>query len=89
MTSFTLKVYKAVLSIPLGQTRTYQWVARKAGSPKASRAVGQALTRNPWPLLVPCHRVVASRGKLGGYAWGIRRKKALLELERQIAQMML
>ena len=89
MTIFELKVYKAVLTIPLGEVRTYKWVARKAGSPRACRAVGQALKRNPWPLIVPCHRVIASKGALGGFAWGVKRKKALLDLERQIKKLML
>jgi len=89
VTPFALKVYRAILSIPLGEVRTYQWVARKVGSPRAWRAVGQALKRNPWPLIVPCHRVVASHGKIGGFAWGIKHKRALLELERQIRELML
>lgn len=87
LSSFAKKVYKAVLSIPLGQVRTYKWVAEKAGKPKAYRAVGQVLNKNPFPVIVPCHRVVAARGKLGGYAWGS--KKALLNLERQIKDLML
>lgn len=89
MTAFTQKVYRAVLKIPLGQVRTYQWVARRIGHPNAARAVGQALKRNPYPLIIPCHRVVASGGKLGGYAHGVKRKRALLELERQIRNSML
>ena len=84
MTSFTKKVYKAVLSIPLGEVRSYQWVARSIGSPKAVRAVGQVLKRNPYPLIIPCHRVIASDGSLGGYSRGLAAKKALLDLERQI-----
>jgi methylated-DNA-[protein]-cysteine S-methyltransferase len=89
MTPFTKKVYRAVLSIPLGEVRTYKWVASKAGNPKACRAVGQILKRNPFPLIVPCHRVVASAGKLGGYAWGVKKKQILLNLERQIKKKML
>lgn len=89
MNSFTKKVYKAVLTIPLGQARTYKWVAKKAGRPKAYRAVGQALKNNPYPLIIPCHRVIASSGKPGGYAWGKKTKSALLNLERQIKELML
>lgn len=88
MTYFAKRVYRVVLNIPLGEVRTYKWVATRAGSPKAFRAVGQILKNNPWPLIVPCHRVVASGGKLGGYSAGIRRKRLLLDLERQIKELM-
>lgn len=84
MTPFAKKVYKVVLSIPLGQVRTYKWVAQKAGRPKAYRAVGQILKNNPYPLIIPCHRVIECSGNLGGYTGGKKIKKALLELERQI-----
>lgn len=86
MTRFDIKVYKAVLKIPLGKVRTYGWVAKKIGHPKAYRAVGNALNKNPWPVIVPCHRVIASGGKLGGFSQGIDKKKKLLELERKIRQ---
>lgn len=85
MTSFAKKVYRVVLSIPLGKVRTYKWVAQKVGRPKASRAVGQALKRNPYPLIIPCHRVIKSDGSLGGYAWGRKIKRALLKLEKELA----
>lgn len=88
MNPFALKVYKVVLTIPLGETRSYKWVARKIGSPSAERAVGQALKNNPYPLIIPCHRVVASSGKLGGYSGGAKVKKMLLDLERQIRELM-
>jgi methylated-DNA-[protein]-cysteine S-methyltransferase len=88
MTPFAKRVYKAVLSIPLGEVRSYKWVARKAGRPKAYRAVGQILKRNSWPLIIPCHRVIASSGELGGYSGGLRLKKALIDLERQIKKLM-
>ncbi len=78
-----------MLSIPLGEVRTYKWVAQKAGNAKAYRAVGQILKKNPLPLIIPCHRVVASGGKLGGYAWGRQNKQALLNLERQIKELVL
>lgn len=89
MTLFERKVYKTILTIPLGEVRTYKWVAAKVGSPKASRAVGQALKNNPYPLIIPCHRVVACAGKLGGYSGGLKKKKLLLYLERQIRKLML
>lgn len=89
MTPFTRRVYRVVLSIPLGETRTYQWVAVKAGSPRAVRAVGQILKNNPYPLIIPCHRVVASDGKLGGYNRGKKAKRMLLDLERQIKDIVL
>lgn len=84
MTNFERKVLKVVLKIPLGQTRTYKWVAQKVGYPKAARAVGQTLKKNPYTLLIPCHRVVASSGKLGGYSKGAGRKKRLLNVEKKI-----
>ena len=89
MTPFAKKVYKAVLSIPLGEVRTYKWVAGKAGRPKAGRAVGQILKNNPSPLIIPCHRVVASNGRLGGYIFGKKNKRLLLNLERQIKKLVL
>ena len=85
MTSFAKKVYRAVLSIPLGQTRTYKWVAQKAGKPKASRAVGTILNKNPFPIIIPCHRVIKSNNICGGYNLGQKKKKALLALEKEIA----
>lgn len=88
MTGFELKVYKAALEIPLGQTRSYKWIARKIGSGQAARAVGQALKNNPWPLIIPCHRVIAASGAIGGYSQGAYKKKLLLDLERQIAKML-
>jgi methylated-DNA-[protein]-cysteine S-methyltransferase len=84
-TKFEWSVLKATLEIPLGQTRSYQWIARKIGRPKASRAVGQALRRNPYPLLIPCHRVIKSDGSLGGYAGQYSTKKQkLLAREQEI-----
>lgn len=89
MTPFARKVYKAVLGIPLGQVRTYKWVARKIGCPNAYRAVGQVLKNNPYPLIIPCHRVIESSGLIGGYLGGKRTKKKLLDLERQIRNLVL
>jgi O-6-methylguanine DNA methyltransferase len=87
MNPFAKKVYRVVLKIPLGEVRTYEWVAKKAGKPKAYRAVGQILKNNPCPLIIPCHRVVESSGKIGGYIWGKKIKRALLNLERQIQEL--
>jgi len=84
LTPFARKVYRAILAIPLGEVRSYKWVARKIGHPQASRAVGQILKRNPWPLIIPCHRIICADGKLGGYSRGIKKKKALLDLEKQL-----
>lgn len=81
---FAIKVYKAVLSIPIGEVRSYKWVAKKAGRPRAFRAVGQILKHNPWPLFIPCHRVVKADNKLGGYVWGPKEKKQILNLEKEI-----
>jgi O-6-methylguanine DNA methyltransferase len=85
MTPFARRVYRVVSGIPLGEVRSYKWVAIKAGSPQASRAVGQVLKNNPYPILIPCHRVVRSALNPGGYALGAKKKKALLVLERKIA----
>ena len=85
LTEFEWKVLKETLKIPLGETRSYKWVARRVGSPKAVRAVGQALRKNPYPLIIPCHRVVKSDGTLGGYAGKYdSRKKDLLKTEKTI-----
>jgi len=80
-TSFQQKVWQALRRIPYGQTRSYAWVARQIGSPKAVRAVGAACGANPVPILIPCHRVVRSDGSLGGFSGGLARKRALLRLE--------
>jgi methylated-DNA-[protein]-cysteine S-methyltransferase len=84
MTPFAKKVYRIVSNIPVGQVRTYKWVARKAGKPLACRAVGQVLKRNPYPLIIPCHRVIRSDNKIGGYAFGVNKKKLLLAMEKEI-----
>ena len=76
--------WAACRSIPPGETRSYQWLADAAGNPKASRAAGQAMARNPFPLVIPCHRVVGSGGGLHGYgAGGVGVKARLLEMERR------
>lgn len=86
MTPFAKKVYKAVLSIPLGEVRTYQWVAKKIGKPGAWRAVGTALKNNPYPFIIPCHRVVKGDSKPGGYVFGAKKKRLILDLETKIAK---
>lgn len=83
MTRFAKKVYSVVSTIPLGKVRSYKWVAKKSGSPAAYRAVGTILKNNPYPLIIPCHRVVRSDKVIGGYVFGVRLKKSLLDLERK------
>ncbi len=86
MTPFARRVYKIVSRIPLGEVRTYKWVALKAGRPRAWRAVGQILKNNPYPLIIPCHRVINSDNKSGGYMFGPGRKKSILELEKEVKE---
>jgi methylated-DNA-[protein]-cysteine S-methyltransferase len=81
-TEFQESVWKALLEIPYGETCTYQDLARSIGKPKAVRAVGSANGANPIPLIVPCHRVIATGGKLGGYGGGLEAKARLLAMER-------
>jgi O-6-methylguanine DNA methyltransferase len=78
---FEKKVYGIVSAIPKGQTRSYKWVAARAGAPGASRAVGNALNKNPRLIAIPCHRVIRSDGMIGGYSGGAGLKKSLLESE--------
>lgn len=81
-TDFQQRVWAALREIPYGETRTYGEIAAAAGNPKAARAVGMANNRNPIAVIVPCHRVVGSNGKLVGYAGGLDKKEFLLDLER-------
>ena len=81
-TPFQQEVYDALLAIPYGETRSYADVARQVGRPRAVRAVGSANGSNPLPLVVPCHRVVQTGGKLGGYGGGLPLKKRLLAMEQ-------
>jgi methylated-DNA-[protein]-cysteine S-methyltransferase len=81
---FTQAVLKVTESIPYGEIRSYRWIAEKLGKPRATRAVGNALARNPIPFIIPCHRVVRSDGSLGGYALGLSWKKRLLKLEKSV-----
>lgn len=80
-TPFRQRVWKCLLDIPYGAVISYQELARRADSPRGFRAVGQANRFNPLPILIPCHRVVASDGSLGGYAGGLELKEFLLKLE--------
>ena len=80
-TPFQLRVWQEMQRIPHGQTITYTELARRAGKPRAVRAAGTACGQNPVGILVPCHRVVAKDGKLGGYYWGLDVKERLLEIE--------
>ena len=81
-TDFQLRVWRALLEIPYGQTRSYHEVARSIGRPRAVRAVGAANGANPLSLVVPCHRVIAADGRLGGYGGGLELKARLLAMER-------
>ncbi len=81
-TVFQRKVWDALRRIPAGETRTYRQIASAIGAPKAVRAVGSACGANPVALLVPCHRALRTDGGLGGYAWGLSRKRRLLETEK-------
>ncbi len=81
-TPFTRRILKAVARIPYGSTVTYGEIARRIGCPSSSRAVGGAVGRNPVPVIIPCHRVVASSG-LGGFSCGVEMKKKLLLLEER------
>lgn len=80
-TDFEKKVWLTLKEIPYGETRSYKWLAEKIGSPKASRAVGQALGRNPISIVLPCHRIIESDGSIGGYSPGVDIKRRLLEIE--------
>lgn len=83
-TDFQKKCWHALLRIPYGKTKTYADIARAVGSPRGFRAVGMANHDNPVPIIVPCHRVLASDGTLGGYGGGLDVKRKLLELEGAI-----
>ena len=80
-TPFQNRVRTALRRVARGQVRTYAGLASDAGAPRAMRAVGMAMARNPLPLVVPCHRVVANGSRIGGYSDGLPRKRQLLELE--------
>ena len=82
-TNFQRTVWKEISKIPFGETRTYKDLAKAIGKPNSSRAVANACGKNPYPVIIPCHRVIRSDGKLGGYSGvgGVKKKKELLKLE--------
>ena len=82
-TDFQRRVWKEISKIPFGETRTYKDLAIAIGKPNSSRAVANACGKNPYPVIIPCHRVIRSDGKLGGYSGvgGVKKKKELLKLE--------
>jgi methylated-DNA-[protein]-cysteine S-methyltransferase len=84
-TEFQTKVWRALLTIPFGETRSYAQIARQIGHPKAVRAVGAANGRNPISIVTPCHRVIGSSGALTGFAGGLATKEQLLRLEGAVA----
>lgn len=84
-TAFQAKVWRALRRIPYGATASYSEIAKAIGEPKATRAVARACAANPVATVIPCHRVVRNDGAMGGYRWGLERKQALLETERQSA----
>jgi len=81
-TAFQRRVWQELRQIPFGETRTYAEVAKAIGQPQATRAVARACATNPTALVIPCHRVVSKGGDIGGYRWGVERKRALLDRER-------
>ncbi len=81
---FTQKVLKELMDIPYGELRSYSWIGKRLGYPGASRAVGQAVGRNPVPIIIPCHRVIRQDGTIGGFSSGIHIKKMLLSIEGSI-----
>ena len=87
ITEFEWQVYEITMAIPIGQTLSHKEVAQKIGRPLAARAVGQALRKNPFAPVIPCHRVVRSDGSLGGYQGkkGLDKKQVLLDKEKEIA----
>jgi AraC family transcriptional regulator of adaptative response/methylated-DNA-[protein]-cysteine methyltransferase len=80
-TSFQLRVWRALLRVPPGTFVSYGQLANAAGNPRAARATGAAVACNPVAFLIPCHRVIRADGTLGGYRWGVARKRAILAWE--------
>jgi methylated-DNA-[protein]-cysteine S-methyltransferase len=83
---FTQAVLRLTAKIPYGRVRSYQWLARRLGKPKAARAVGNALARNPIPIFIPCHRIVRRDGAIGNFLLGSGWKKRLLDLEKSFVK---
>jgi O-6-methylguanine DNA methyltransferase len=84
-TPFQLAVWRALAEIPYAETRSYRDIARAVERPKGFQAIGQANTRNPLPIVIPCHRVINADGSMGGYGGGLERKQTLLLLEQKHA----
>ncbi len=82
-TDFQKKVWDALMNIPYGETRSYKDIAIEVGNPKASRAIGLANNKNPITVIVPCHRVISTSGKLTGYAGGLFMKESLIKMEEE------
>jgi len=82
-TAFQQRVWAALLDIPYGETASYGEIAEKIGNPKGSRAVGMANNRNPIAIIIPCHRVIGTDGRLVGYGGGLQNKEFLLKLEKK------
>jgi len=80
-TDFEVRVWETLLAVPMGRATTYSDIARKLGKPKAARAVGAAVGKNPISFVVPCHRVLGRSGALTGYHWGLARKQAIIGWE--------
>jgi AraC family transcriptional regulator of adaptative response/methylated-DNA-[protein]-cysteine methyltransferase len=85
-TAFQRRVWQELIAIPSGETRSYSEIAERLGLPKGQRAVGRACATNPVSLIIPCHRALRESGELGGYRWGLKRKRALLEHEIALAE---
>ena len=81
-TDFQKSIWQELINIPYGETRTYKDIAQKISNPKALRAVGTAIGKNPFFIIIPCHRVSRSDGKMGGFAYGLDVKEKLLDLEK-------
>lgn len=81
LSSFQIEVLKKVREIKWGEIRSYEEVGEMLGGKRKSRAVGQALAKNPLPIIIPCHRVIRKNGSLGGFSWGLNWKRLLLRLE--------
>lgn len=87
-TEFQKNVWKALMTIPYGETRSYKEIGELVGRPKAARAVGMANNKNPISIIIPCHRVIGSNGKLVGYGGGIKVKEELLNLEKNTIKLL-
>lgn len=86
VSDFAASVLRETARIPYGETVSYGGIAERIGRPAANRAVGGALNKNPLPIVIPCHRVIASNGRLNGYAYGLDMKKMLLRLEKHFLE---